>query len=56
MEKFFVWFDSNRKIIGTVVGILNLFIAMLYLLQNQYGMAMLWTVVAGFILIDAYEK
>jgi hypothetical protein len=52
MDKFFVWFGRNRKTIGYTIGGLNLLLAVNYLIQGQYGMAMLWLLIGGMIVYD----
>ena len=52
MDKFFIWFGRNRKTIGYTVGGLNLLLAVNYLIQGQYGMAMLWLLIGGMIVYD----
>lgn len=52
MDKFFVWFGRNRKTIGYTVGVLNLSLAVSYMIQGQYGMAMLWLFVGAMIVYD----
>jgi hypothetical protein len=51
-DKFFVWFGRNRKTIGYTIGGLNLLLAVNYLIQGQYGMAMLWLLIGGMIVYD----
>jgi hypothetical protein len=52
-DKFFEWFDRNRKTIGYTVGVLNLLAAVSYLIQGQYGLAMLWLFVGSMIVYDS---
>ena len=52
-DKFFEWFDRNRKTIGYTVGGLNLLAAVSYLIQGQYGLAMLWLFVGSMIVYDS---
>lgn len=54
-NKFFVWLDTNRKPIGYSFGGLNLVVALIYALMGEYGLAMLWTVIGGFMIQDAWE-
>ena len=52
-DKFFEWFGRNRKTIGYTVGGLNLLAAVSYLIQGQYGLAMLWLFVGNMIVYDS---
>ena len=52
IDKFFIWFGRNRKTIGYTLGGLNLLLAVNYLIQGQYGMAMLWLLIGGMIVHD----
>ena len=52
IDKFFIWFGRNRKTIGYTIGGLNLLLAVNYLIQGQYGMAMLWLLIGGMIVYD----
>lgn len=52
MDKFFIWFGRNRKTIGYTLGGLNLLLAVNYLIQGQYGMAMLWLFIGAMIVYD----
>jgi hypothetical protein len=53
MDKFFEWFGRNRKTIGYTVGGLNLLAAVSYLIQGQYGLAILWLFVGSMIVYDS---
>ena len=55
MNKFLDWFYKNRKPIGYTIGGLNLLSAVNYAVNGDYGMAVLWTVIGAFLVIDAYE-
>lgn len=52
MDKFFEWFGRNRKTIGYTAGGLNLLVAVGYLIQGQWGMAMLWLFIGAMIVYD----
>lgn len=52
MDKFFVWFGRNRKTIGYTIGGLNLLLAVNYLVQGQYGLALLWLFIGSMIVYD----
>jgi hypothetical protein len=52
MDKFFEWFGRNRKTIGYTAGGLNLLVAVSYLIQGQWGMAMLWVFIGAMIVYD----
>jgi len=52
MDKFFEWFGRNRKTIGYTAGGLNLLVAVSYLIQSQWGMAMLWVFIGAMIVYD----
>lgn len=52
MDKFFVWFGRNRKTIGYTAGGMNLLLAVNYMIQGQYGMAMLWLFIGAMIVYD----
>ena len=54
-DKFFVWFGRNRKTIGYTVGGSNLLIALSHLIQGQYGLMLLWLVIAATIIFDTWE-
>ncbi len=51
-DKFFEWLGRNRKTIGYTVGGLNLLAALNYLVQGQYGLAVLWLAIGGMIVLD----
>ena len=55
MNKFLDWFYKNRKTIGYTIGGLNLLSAVNYAVNGDYGMAVLWTVIGAFLVIDTYE-
>jgi len=52
MDKFFIWFGRNRKTIGYTLGGLNLLLVVNYLIQGQYGMAILWLFIGAMIVYD----
>jgi len=54
-DKFFEWFGRNRKTIGYTVGGLSLLSALNYLIQGQYGMALLWLFVGTMIVYDVWD-
>jgi hypothetical protein len=55
MNKFLDWFYKNRKTIGYTIGGLNLLSAVNYAVNGDYGLAVLWTVIGAFLVIDAHE-
>ena len=55
MSKFMEWFGRNRKTIGYTIGGLNLLVAVNHLVHGQWGLAVLWFVIGGFLVFDAYE-
>lgn len=55
LDKFFVWVGRNRKAISYTVGGMNLLAALSFLLQGSWGLAILWTVMALFIIIDPHK-
>lgn len=55
MNKFKEWLYRSRKTIGYTIGALNLFVALEHLLNSNYGLAVLWFVIASFILLDTWE-
>ncbi len=54
-DKIVIWFEQNRRPIGYTVGGLNLLAALNYLIQGQYGLAVLWLVIGGTIVFDTWE-
>jgi len=55
LEKFFVWFGNNRKTIGYTIGGLNVLGGVNHALHGDYGLALLWFVIGGFLILDSYE-
>lgn len=55
MDKFFVWFNTNRKNIGYTIGGLNVLAAVNHALHGNFGLAMLWLVIGGFIILDTHQ-
>lgn len=55
MNKFLDWFYKNRKPIGYTIGGLNLLSAVNHAVNGDYGLAVVWTVIGAFLVIDAYE-
>ena len=51
-DKFFTWVGRNRNAIGYGIGGLNLLMALSYLAQGAWGLAILWAVIGVFIIID----
>lgn len=54
-DKILIWFGRNRKTIGYTIAGLNLLVAVNHLMQGQYGLAVLWLVIATMIVIDTRE-
>jgi hypothetical protein len=54
-DKILIWFGRNRKTIGYTIAGLNLLVAINHLMQGQYGLAVLWLVIATMIVIDTRE-
>jgi hypothetical protein len=55
MSKFLEWVSRNRQKIGYTVGGLNLLAALNHLVLGQWGLAILWFVIGGFLIYDAKE-
>jgi hypothetical protein len=55
LEKFFVWFSENRRSIGYTIGGLNVLSGVNYALHGDYGLALLWCVIGGLLILDSYE-
>lgn len=53
--KFLEWLGSKRKTVGYTIGGLNLLAALNYYLNDQHGLALLWTIIAVFLIWDAAE-
>lgn len=56
MEKFFNWYNSNRKYIGTTVGCLDIILGISYIMQNNTVLATMWTAIGIAILFDSWEN
>jgi hypothetical protein len=52
-DKILIWIGRNRKAIGYTAGGLNLLSAVSYLAQGHYGLAVLWLVIGGMLVLDA---
>jgi hypothetical protein len=55
LDKFFVWFGNNRKTIGYSIGGLNVLGGLNHALHGDYGLALLWFIIGGFLILDSYE-
>ncbi len=55
MSKFLEWLYAKRKSIGYTIGGLNLLAALNYYLNGQHSLAVIWTVIAMFLIWDAAE-
>ena len=53
MNKFFEWFDRNRKTIGYTVGGLNVLNGLTNLLVGNVLNGILWVVIGAAIMLDA---
>lgn len=53
LEKFMLWFERNRKPIGYTIGGLNVLSGLNHALHGDAGLAVLWIVIGGFLIIDA---
>ncbi len=51
-DKILIWIGINRKPIGYTIGGLNLLVALNHLLQGEIGLAILWLVIGGMIVLD----
>jgi len=51
-DKILIWIGRNRKEIVYTIGGLNLLAALNYLIQGQYGLAVMWLVIGGMIVLD----
>lgn len=52
LDKFFVWVGRNRNTIGYTIGGLNLLMALSFLAQGAWGLAILWAAIGAMIIID----
>ena len=55
LDKFIVWFGNNRKTIGYTIGGVNVLSGINYAVQGTYGLALLWLIIGGAIILDSYE-
>jgi len=53
MNNFLNWIHNNRRPIGYTIGGLNLLAALSHALNGNYGLAILWLVIGGFLVLDA---
>lgn len=51
-DKILIWFGRNRKAIGYTVGGLNLLAALSHLARGEIGLAIVWLVIGGMIVLD----
>lgn len=56
MNQLFSWFESNRRILGTSVGVLDILLGLSYLIAGNVAIATMWTCIGIFILIDAWKE
>ena len=55
LDKFIVWFGNNRKTIGYSIGGINVLSGIIYAVQGNYGLALLWLIIGSAIILDSYE-
>jgi hypothetical protein len=55
LDKFIVWFGNNRRAIGYGIGGVNLLSGINFAVQGNYGLALLWLIIGGAIILDSYE-
>jgi len=55
LDKFIVWFGNNRKAIGYSIGGVNVLSGINFAVQGSYGLALLWLIIGGAIILDSYE-
>ena len=55
LDKFIVWFGNNRKAIGYTIGGVNVLSGINFAVQGNYGLALLWLIIGGAIILDSYE-
>ena len=55
LDKFIVWFGNNRKTIGYTIGGINVLSGINFAVQGNYGLALLWLIIGGAIILDSYE-
>jgi len=53
MNNFLTWIQNNRRSIGYTIGGLNLLSALSHAFNGNYGLAVLWLVIGGFLILDA---
>ena len=51
-DKILIWFDRNRQTIGYTAGACSVLAALSYAWQGNNGLALLWSVIGGMIIID----
>ncbi len=51
-DKIFEWIGRNRQTIGYTAGACSVLAALSYALQGNNGLALLWSVIGGMIIID----
>jgi len=55
LDKFIVWFGNNRRAIGYSIGGINVLSGINFAVQGNYGLALLWLIIGGAIILDSYE-
>lgn len=55
LDKFIVWFGNNRRAIGYSIGGVNVLSGINFAVQGNYGLALLWLIIGGAIILDSYE-
>ena len=55
LDKFIVWFGNNRRAIGYSIGGVNMLSGINFAVQGSYGLALLWLIIGGAIILDSYE-
>ncbi len=56
MDKFFEWFDCNRKPIGYTIGALNLLAGISNLANENYTLAVVNFAIAAVLIADAWRS
>ena len=52
-EKLSNWFWAKRKPISYTIAVLNILVAVMYLMMGHVGLAILWTVISMMFIYDA---
>lgn len=54
MNSFLIWCGRNRKRIGYSAGVLNIMAAIVHVVHGEIALAMLWSVIGLFFIVDAF--